>query len=301
MVKKHKIAIAATLFIFLVVLIGFLLTKIDFVVLNPQGIVGQKERNLMVFATLLSTLVVIPVLSMTFYIAWKYRETNQAAKYEPHWDHNTRLETVWWTIPLILIAILSVVTWRSTHALDPTKTLQSKNKAITIQVIALDWKWLFIYPEQNIASVNFVEFPVNTPVRFDITADAPMNSFWIPSLGGQIYAMTGMQTQLNLMTSKTGDYRGLSANISGKGFAGMKFTARASSAADYNSWLRQTQALPMSLTDTKYQDLAQPSQNVAKTLFGSVEPGLYNQVMMQYMSPDSSADHQEHMDGMIMP
>ena len=132
----------------------------------------------------LSLIVVIPVYIMLFLFAWKYREGNTKAKYSPDWDHSALLETIWWTVPLLLITILSVVTWNSSHDLDPFRPLNSSVKPVKIQVVALQWKWLFIYPEQNIASVNYVEFPVNTPVDFEITADAPMNSFWIPQVGG---------------------------------------------------------------------------------------------------------------------
>ena len=181
----------------------------------------------MIFAALLSLVVVIPVFAMTIYIVWRYRESNQKAKYSPDWDHNSKVETIWWLIPTLLIVVLSVVTWNSSHSLDPFKPIKSSVKPLRVQVIALQWKWLFIYPEQGVASTNILELPVDRPINFEVTADAPMNSFWIPQLGGQIYAMAGMSTQLHLMASEAGTYAGASANLSGKGFAKMKFDTKA--------------------------------------------------------------------------
>lgn len=262
-------------------------------VLNPQGQIAEKQRNLMIFGTLLSLIVVLPVFALTGYIAWTYREGNKKAKYTPEWDSSAKLETIWWGIPLILITILSVVTWNSSYALSPHKPIVSATKPLTVQVVALDWKWLFIYPDQNIATVNYVQFPVGTPVNFQITSDAPMNSFWIPSLGGQIYAMSGMSTHLNLIADEAGSYNGSSANISGKGFAGMKFTAQATSQGEFDRWVNTARESPHALNGETYAQLAKQSINDPVAYFSTVENYFYESVVTKFMLPTKTYSHEE--------
>ncbi len=257
-------------------------------VLNPSGLVGSEERDLMVFTLILGMVVIIPVFAMTIVIAWRYREGNLKAKkkYTPDWDRHRLAEFTWWGIPIIIITILSVVTWVSTHALDPYKPLASKAETMKIQVVSLDWKWLFIYPEQNIASVNFVQFPKNTPIDFEITSDSVMNSFWIPELGSQIYSMPGMVTHVHLIADKSGNYNGSSANISGEGFAGMKFIAKASSKNSFNSWVQTVKRSNNPLDKSKYDKLAKPSKNNSPAFYSSVNSGLYDNIVMKYMMHD---------------
>ncbi len=184
--------------------------------------------------------------------------------------------------------------YSSSHSLEPSKAIASNQPPLKIQVIALQWKWLFIYPEQNIATLNYVQFPANRPVAFEITADAPMNSFWIPSLGGQIYAMEGMSTRLNLMADKPGEFRGSSANISGKGFAGMNFTAKASTQVEFDLWVNQAvKRSDRRLTIMSYHKLAKPSEDNPLIYYASVEAGLYNAVIMKFMR----APHARFMKG----
>lgn len=287
MKHKSKVVLISLVVIAIGLLSGYLLRHANFAVFNPKGEIGLKERNLIYEALLLSLFVVVPVFLLTFFIVWRYRDTNTkvTAKYSPDWDHSRLLETIWWGIPTILIVILSVMTWNSSHALDPFKVLNSTTRPLTIQVVALQWKWLFIYPEQHIASVNFVQFPTGTPVNFMITADAPMNSFWIPQLGGQVYAMPGMSTQLHLIASANGSYRGLSANLSGQGFAGMVFTAKTTSINDFNYWVSSVQNSPDSLSQTVYNNLALPSSNNAMTTYTAPDSQLYDNVMLKYMMP----------------
>jgi cytochrome o ubiquinol oxidase subunit 2 len=256
-------------------------------VLDPKGPIAAQERDLIVTATLIMLIVVIPVFVMTFAFAWKYRDGNTKARYTPEWDHHSGLEFSWWAIPTIIIVILARMTWVSSHTLDPYRPIASVNKTMTIQVVALDWKWLFIYPQQNIATVNYVQFPVNTPVDFQITSDAPMNSFWIPQLGGQIYAMPGMTTQLNLLASSQGSFHGSSANLSGIGFSGMTFTAHASSEAAFNQWVGQTQQSHPALTMNHYNQLAHPSSYNRPASYAAAQPGLFNAIVMKYMVPSS--------------
>jgi cytochrome o ubiquinol oxidase subunit 2 len=288
MAKTHKLLLGGLLAVAAVIAVAVYLQGHDIAVLNPKGTIAHKELRLIVFGSLLSLVVVIPVFVMTFWIAWTYREGNTKARYSPDWDHSRLAESIWWAVPMLLILILSVVTWLSSRALDPFRDLESHTKPMTIQVVALDWKWLFIYPEQDIATVNFVQFPAGMPVDFEITADAPMNSFWIPQLGGQIYAMSGMSTHLHLMADAPGDFRGSSANISGRGFAGMKFTARASSETDFKRWVNGVKQSPTPLSRVTYSQLARPSENAPLTQYAGTEPDLYNLIVMKYMVPGIS-------------
>ncbi len=263
-------------------------------VLDPKGLIALVEKNLLITATLLMMIVIIPVFIMLFAFAWRYRAGNTKAKYSPEWAHNTPLELVWWTIPIIIIAILGTITWNSTHALDPYKPLVSNVKPMTIQVVALDWKWLFIYPEQNIATVNVIAIPIDVPIRFEITADAPMNSFWIPSLGGQIYAMAGMNTQLNLIANKVGDYPGASANFSGAGFSGMKFVTQARIQSEFDEWVIKVKESPNALTQEEYNRLAIASENNPATFYSTATGGLFESIMMKFMAPQKNMDTTTH-------
>jgi cytochrome o ubiquinol oxidase subunit 2 len=256
-------------------------------VLSPEGPIGSKERNLIILAVSLSLIVVIPVYLMLVGFAWRYREGNKKAKYSPHFDHSRLIEGIWWAIPLTIITILAIVTWQSSQELDPFKSLSSNNKQMTIKVVALQWKWLFIYPEQNIASVNHLEFPKNTPVDFVITADAPMNSFWIPKLGGQIYAMSGMSTHLHLMADKEGSYRGSSANISGEGFAKMNFTAVSVSDNNFNHWVNGVKNASKALDKPAYDRLAKPGTIIADSYYSVVSPGLYDSILNKFNHPSN--------------
>lgn len=271
--------------LWLIGLLAYYLHRSNFAVLNSKGMVAHQERDLMVFTVALGLLVVLPVLVMTFFIAWKYREGNHKAKYSPEWDHNVLYETLWWGIPTLIIVVLSVITWNSSHALDPHNPLKTAAKPLNVQVVALDWKWLFIYPDQGIATVNYVQFPEKTPVNFQITADAPMNSFWIPQLGGQIYAMAGMSTRLSLMADSTGEYTGSSANLSGGGFAGMQFTAKSTSKADFKTWIEYVKQRPVGLGMQEYRLLAKPTRDNPPAYYSSAEAGLYDKVIMKYMTP----------------
>lgn len=295
---QHPIAVSLGLFAVVVAAVcAWFVSTQNIAMLSPAGAIGIKERNLMLFTVSLGALVIIPVFIMTILFAWRYRESNKKAVYTPDWDTHRVAEATWWGIPIVIILILAVVTWVSTYQLDPFKQLQSTKPPMTIQVVSLDWKWLFIYPEQGIASVNYVQFPAGTPVDFEITSDAPMNSFWIPELGGQMYSMPGMSTHLNVLTDKVGNYNGASANISGKGFAGMKFTARASSGADFAKWVSATQQTGTDLTLAHYAELAKPSSDNPRATYRSVDHNLYDTIVMKYMMP-SGSDGAHQMEGM---
>jgi len=269
----------------IIVFLLVLISQSNIAMLEPKGSVAADELHLMATATLLMLIVVIPVFVLTIFISWKYRAGNKTAKYTPDRDHSTLAETVWWGFPCIIILILSIVTWKSTHALDPYKPLDSKAKPITIQVVALQWKWLFIYPEQNIATINFFQFPEQVPINFEITADAPMNSFWIPQLGGQIYAMPGMKTKLHLIASEPGSFNGSSANLSGEGFAGMTFIAKSSSQGDFDKWVESAKQSPSSLTLNKYQELVKPTSYDPVSTYVLKEENLFEAIVMKPMMP----------------
>ena len=284
MKRVLKFAVIAAIVIAVIAAAAVYLHGVNIQVLNPKGPVARSERELMIIVLLLSLVVVVPVFVLLAVFSWRYREANVKAKYTPDWDHNSLAETIWWAIPSLIIVVLSVITWTSTHDLDPYKPLASVNPPITIQAVALDWKWLFIYPQQNIATVNQVSFPVNTPINFQISSDAPMNSFWIPQLGGQIYAMAGMSSQLHLMADSIGNFRGSSANLSGQGFAGMHFTATSTSSTDFSNWVQGVKQSPASLSLSSYDSLARPSENNAAAYYSLASPDLYNQIMMKYMT-----------------
>lgn len=252
-------------------------------VLSPKGDVGMQEKSLILIALGLMLVVVIPVIVMTLVFAWRYRASNTKATYAPKWSHSTAIEAVVWAIPCVIIAILGTITWRTSHTLDPYKPLESKVKPITIQVVSLDWKWLFIYPDYGIASVNEIAFPTDVPVHFEITSDSVMNAFFIPQLGSQIYAMAGMDTQLNLIANEPGTYAGLSTNYSGAGFSDMHFNAIATSQQGFSDWINKAKASSVNLDVQAYHTLAQPSEKQPVAYYAAVKPGLFNNIIQQYM------------------
>ncbi len=258
-------------------------------VFSPKGWVAGRESRLIITATILMATIIIPVFILTAVIAWKYRENAKHPNYQPDWDHNTILEFAWWALPLLIIVILSVMAYNSSHQLDPFRPLAAAGKPIKIQVVALQWRWLFIYPEQHIASINLVKFPAGQPVDFEITSDAPMNSFWIPNLGGQIYAMSGMSTQLHLIADHPGVYDGSSANLSGDGFAGMAFKAEATTPEGFSNWLAEAQASNYSLNSPDYDSLSKPSKDSGQHLFAYADPALFGNIVEKYLTPGRSS------------
>lgn len=259
-------------------------------ILNPKGDIGAQEKTLLLTATGLMLLVVVPVIILTLWFAWKYRASNTKAKYDPTWSHSTAIEVVVWTIPCIIVGILAVLTWKSSHALDPYRPLQSEVKPVEIDVVSLDWKWLFIYPEYKIATVNEIQFPVDTPVNFRITSASVMNSFFIPQLGSQIYSMAGMETKLHLIAREAGTYAGISANYSGAGFSGMRFKAIATSQQGFQDWIDKAKAANNPLTPQAYEALAAPSTHEAVALYSSTPTGMFDYIMHNQMSKMAGLD-----------
>lgn len=267
-----------------------LLSGCNSVLLNPSGSVAAQQSRLIVQSTFLMLLIVIPVIVLTVVFAWRYRQSNKEATYTPDWDHSTQLELVIWAAPLLIIIALGALTWISSHTLDPFRPLRrldsareipAQVKPLTIEVVALDWKWLFIYPEQGIATVNEVAAPVDVPINFKITASSVMNSFFVPALAGQVYAMPGMQTQLNAVINHPGEYEGFSANYSGAGFSGMRFRFKGLSSDAFSQWVQKVEASGQELSKERYVNLAAPSDREPVHLYSSVDASLYDAILNQ--------------------
>jgi len=264
------------------------------VVMNPAGDVAAQQRDLLVVSTALMLIVIIPVMALTIFFAWRYRQSNREARYEPDWDHSTHLELVIWAVPLLIIICLGAVTWMGTHLLDPYrpigrvaagKQLTPDVRPLEVEVVALDWKWLFIYPEYGIALVNEMAAPVDRPISFRITSASVMNSFYIPALAGQIYAMPGMETKLHAVINKAGDYEGFSANYSGAGFSGMHFAFQGLSDADFQTWVAKAKEGGGKLDRTNYLQLEQPSENQPVSRFAAVDSDLYKAILNMCVEP----------------
>jgi cytochrome o ubiquinol oxidase subunit 2 len=263
-------------------------------VLDPAGDVALQQRNLIYASTGLMLLIIVPVMILIVVFAWRYRSSNREATYDPQFDHSTSLELVIWSAPLLIIIALGALTWSSTHLLDPFRPLDRisagkpvdpKAKPMLVQVVALDWKWLFIYPEQGIASVNELALPVDRPVRFDITSTNMMNTFYAPTLAGMVYAMPGMQSTLHAVLNRPGSYEGYSANYSGAGFSDMRFRLRGLPTADFDRWVEETRAGGRPLATANYLQLEKPSEKVPAMRFATVQPGLFQRVVNRCVRP----------------
>ena len=258
------------------------------VVLNPAGDIAAQQGQMVITATLLMLIIIVPVIALTLFFAWKYRQSNTEAEYDPEWHHSTSLELVIWTVPLLIIIALGALTWIGTHKLDPyrpldridaQRALPADSKPMEVYVVAMDWKWLFFYPEQGIATVNELAAPVDRPILFKLTATSTMNAFYVPDLAGMIYAMPGMQTELNAVINKPGVYKGMSSHYSGAGFSGMTFKFHGLSEKDFSQWVQTAKAEGKALDRNTYQALVQPSERDPVQRFSSVEEGLYDKVL----------------------
>ena len=270
--------------VFALVVLGYLLVRgVHFDVLQPAGAVAKSEKSLMIFAFSIMMLVVIPVFIMLVMFAWKYRAGNdKKVDYRPEWSEHKLLEAAWWGIPVLIILILGTTAWITAHSLDPYRKLDSKVAPLNVQVVALEWKWLFIYPDLGVASVNELPVPVDTPIHFTISADAPMSAFWVPALGTQIYAMNGMSSQLNLIADHSGTFPGYNTNINGEGYAKMKFNVYAKSKAEFTSWVASTRKSPNMMDEATLQKISQPGL-MDETVYMLMDNNLYDKVVMKYM------------------
>ena len=265
-----------------------LLSGCNWVLMNPSGDVALQQRNIILISTGLMMLIIVPVIALTLLFAWRYRKANTKADYRPDWDHSTQLELVIWAAPLLIIIALGAITWISTHTLDPYRPLSRIDanrpvpadvKPLVVEVVALDWKWLFIYPEQGIALVNEMAAPVDRPIQFNITASSIMNSFFIPALAGQIYAMPGMETKLSAVINKPGEFDGFSANYSGHGFNGMRFKFHGMATADFDKWVESNKTSGKQLTRADYLLLEKPSEREPVQRYASVDASLYKAIV----------------------
>ncbi len=277
------------------------LTGCNMVVMSPSGDIAAQQRDLIVVSTVLMLLIIVPVMALIMLFAWHYRRSNTAAVYDPEWHHSTALEVVIWSAPLVIIVALGAVTWITTHKLDPYRPLERLDaarpipegvKPLTVEVVALDWKWLFLYPEQGIATVNEMAAPVDRPIEFKITASSVMNSFYIPALAGQIYAMPGMQTKLHAVINKPGDFEGFSANYSGEGFTHMRFRFHGLETAGFDDWVARVKQQGTALNRDAYLKLEKPSEREPVRYYAAVENGLYDAILNLCADPAKMCMHE---------
>lgn len=283
----HRVIVISLIILNVFLFFKILLSQGNIQLFNPQGMIAIAQKNLLITYVCLMFVIVIPVFIATAVIAWKYRSSNPKADFNPHEKQSTKAELLLWLFPTVIVLIMSWVTWDATHKLNPHDPIASDVKPLTIQVVALQWKWLFIYPEQNIATVNYLAFPEKTPLNFVLTADGPMSSFWIPQLGGQLYAMTGMSQSLHLIADHQGEFQGSNAEISGHGFATMRFPAKSVSNHEFEQWVKSVRQSPHTLTHDEYDKLAEPSENVPQLFYNSTESDLFTTIMMKFMMPPS--------------
>ncbi len=262
----------------------------DMVVMNPAGDIALQQGNLVIFATVLMLVIVIPVIALVCLFAWRYRESNKEARYEPDWDHSTQLELIIWAAPLLIVICLGAVTWTATHLLDPYRPIERITKGrpvdpnvkpLEVQVVSLDWKWLFIYPEYGIATVNELAAPVDRPIHFRLTSSSVMNAFYVPTLAGMIYTMPSMETKLHAVINKPGNYAGFSSNYSGAGFSGMRFRFYGMSDAGFAAWVARNKAATLPLSRANYLKLEKPTEKVPVIRFARIDPTLFDAVVNQ--------------------
>lgn len=271
-----------------------LLAACDRSVLDPAGDIALQQRDIIYISTALMLLIIIPVIALIIVFAWRYRHTNKEATYDPNFDHSTALELVIWSAPLLIIICLGALTWWSTHLLDPFRPLDRvaagrpvdpKVKPLVVQVVALDWKWLFIYPEQGIATVNELALPVDRPVRFDLTSTNMMNTFYAPTLAGMIYVMPGMRSTLHAVINRPGEFKGMSANYSGEGFSHMRFKLYGVDNRGFDAWAGRVKASGQALDTTRYLALEKPSERVPAMYFARVDGTLFDRIYNRCVRP----------------
>lgn len=272
-----------------------LLSACNMVVLSPSGDIARQQRDILYQSTILMLIIIVPVMLLTALFAWRYRSSNREARYEPEWGHSMQLELIIWAAPLLIIICLGAITWASTHLLDPFRPLDksaatqpaaAEMQPLRVDVVALDWKWLFIYPDYGIGTVNELAAPVHRPIEFQITASSVMNSFYIPALAGQIYAMPAMRTRLHAVINEAGNFEGFSANYSGAGFSGMRFAFHGMTDADFDKWVDTSKASGGNLDRAVYLELERPSQNEPVRYFATVDPTLFDAIVNLCVDPN---------------
>lgn len=293
MQPRHRVVLALALVIALLVGIGWWLLKDAYVpVLQPSGEVARQQYVLILFTVILSIIVVGPVFTMLFVFAYKYRAGNKKAKYTPKWSNNKWLEITWWGIPIAIIAVLSVVTFITSHTLDPYRPIESNKDTLEVKVLAVQWKWIFMYPDEELATVDELVIPKDRPVRFLLSADAPMSAFWIPALGSQIYNMNGMTSQLNLIANETGVFQGYSTNINGEGYARMTFDVKSVTTEEYDQWVIDSRNEKANkFTMKEFEELAKPSVLDKPRTYVLADVDVYDKVVAKYMEHMGHGGH----------
>jgi cytochrome o ubiquinol oxidase subunit II len=265
-------------------------------VLDPAGDIALQQRDIIYISTALMLLIIIPVMALTVVFAWRYRAKNKDATYDPHFDHSTALELVIWSAPLLIIICLGALTWWSTHLLDPfrpinrisaAKPADPKAKPLVVQVVSLDWKWLFIYPEQGVATVNELVLPVDRQVRFDLTSTNMMNTFYAPTMAGMIYTMPGMRSTMHAVLNRPGQFEGMSANYSGAGFASMRFKLYGVDQGGFDGWVARVKGSGPALDTARFLQLEKPSERVPAMYFAGVESNLFDRIYNRCVRPGS--------------
>ena len=277
----YKIALAFGAGLLLVLI--WILTH-NIALFSPVGFTALRQRNLIVTLVLTMLVIVVPTLALAVIIPRKYRY-DKNENYDPDSSASLSTQILWWLAPALIIAVTASLTWKSSHALDPYKPIPSMQQPLKVQVIALQWKWLFLYPTENVATINYLEIPEKTPIEFELTAEGLMNSFWIPKLGGQIYAMAGMKTKLNLMANEQGEFPGMAAEINGKGFSGMRFVTKSVSSDDFETWASGIRDSDKPLTTAEYDNLVKPSENSPASFYNFADHGLFDKVLNKYAGP----------------
>jgi cytochrome o ubiquinol oxidase subunit II len=265
---------------------------------DPKGEIGEAQKFVIILAIILMLIVVVPVFIMAFWFPRKYRASNNDTIYNPKWSYSGKIEFVMWTVPFIIVAFLAILAWKSTHALDPYKPINAAQH-LNIHAISMDWKWLFIYPDHNVAVVNELTLPVNVPLSFKLTSDTVMTSFFIPQLGSQMYAMGGMQTKLHLVANEPGVYLGQNQQFSGRGYSDMQFNVNVVSPEEFESWIQKIKQSQGKLDSISYDELSKPSIGNPVTYFSSVTPDLFGYVIRKFHPTWS--EHHHHMGGASVP
>lgn len=283
---KKKLLIGLFAVVISVIYIVIVLASKNALVVHPKGIIASDILTLILTNIALMLVIILPTYILLFTVVWKYCIKKGKIEHAPEETAGPIAELLMWGLPTVIVAGMAVITWFATHALNPYKPIESDKKPLLVQVVAMDWKWLFIYPEQGIATLNLLHIPEKTPIHFRLTADrAPMNSFWIPQLGGQIYSMTGMSTQLFLMADGPGSYVGRAVEINGEGYSGMTFGVKSTSLKDFEEWVAKVNDSSLDLTAAAYADLVRPGINRNVLLFSNVEKDLYEKIIHSYMPP----------------
>lgn len=270
--------------------LALLLSGCDLALFDSSGVTGKQIGDTILLTMGLMLIVVIPTILMSIWIPYKYHASKSDESYDPEWEHSSKIEFFAWGVPIVIIVVLATITYFTSYSLDPRKELVSDKKPLTIQVVAMDWKWLFLFPEEKIATVNEVAFPVDRPVEFLVTSQSTMNSFFIPKLGGQIYAMAGMENRMNLMGNEIGEYRGISANYSGFGFAGMRFTAKVTSDEDFDKWVEGVKASGKVLTDAEYDRLIEKTRDHKVEYFSSINPLQFKNIIESFIGAQNGSN-----------